>query len=88
VGRTHAKTPLYAYRLPVGAFEPYEPAGGYWISRQTVEPLDVERCGDLVELHRTADIELRAVPRLFDLWNDVIASTLEFSGVRLRNARR
>jgi len=24
-------TPLYAYRLPVDAFEPYEPAGGYWI---------------------------------------------------------
>jgi len=78
---------LYAYRLPEDSFVPYEPAGGYWISRETVEPLDLQRLGDVVELHRTAGIELRIVPRLLELWNDVIASTLEFSGIRLRYAR-
>jgi hypothetical protein len=81
-------TPLYAYRLRADGFEQYEPAGGYWISRATAEPLEVQRLGDLVELHRAAGIELRVVPRLLDLWADVIASTLEFSGMRLRNARR
>jgi hypothetical protein len=81
-------TPLYAYRLPAEGFEPYEPAGGYWISRTTVEPVEVQQLGNAVELHRAAGIELRVVPRLLELWADVIASTLEFSGMRLRNARR
>ena len=53
-----------------------------------MEPLELQRLGDLVELHRDAGIELRVVPRLLELWDDVIASTLEFSGMRLRNARR
>ena len=79
---------LFAYRLPPESFEPYEPAGGYWISRATVEPLEVEPLGDPVELHNAAGIELRVVPRLLELWDDVIASTLEFSGIRLRYARR
>jgi hypothetical protein len=43
---------------------------------------------DLARLHRDAGIELRVVPRLLELWDDGIASTLEFSGMRLRYARR
>lgn len=81
-------TQLYAYRLPEEGFEPYEPAGGYWISRETVKPLELRRLGDLVEVHGAAGIELRVVPKLLELWDDVIATTLEFSGMRLRNARR
>jgi hypothetical protein len=79
---------LFAYLLPADDFEPYEQAGGYWVSRETIEPLDVQPLDDLARLHREAGIELRVVPRLLELWDDVIASTLEFSGMRLRYARR
>jgi hypothetical protein len=80
-------TTLHLYRLPEATFEPFEPAGGYWVSRTTVEPVEVQAVDDLVGLHEAAEIELRVVPRLLDLWHDVIASMLEFSGIRLANAR-
>lgn len=78
---------LWAYRLPVETFERYERAAGYWVSRAAVEPAGVEELGDLVARHGEAGIELRVVPKLAPLWERVIHSTLEFSGIRLRNLR-
>jgi len=82
------KTSLYAYRLPETGFEPDPEVGGYWISRGACEPLDVTRLDDLPRLHADAEIELRIVPDLGALWERVCASTLEFSGMRLRNLQR
>ena len=76
---------VFAYELPAATFEPYERAAGYWVSREPVEPLDVTPLGDLLARHAAAGIELRIVPDLSALWQRVIASTLEFSGIRLRN---
>jgi hypothetical protein len=76
-----------AYRLPPDTFEPYERAAGHWVSRTAVEPLEVVELGDLLDRHAAAGIELRIVPDLAALWQRVIASTLEFSGIRLRNLR-
>ena len=78
---------VFAYRLPEASFEPHPEVGGYWISRETVAPLEIGPLGDLVARHDEARIELRVVPNLWPLWNDVVASTLEFSGMRLRNAQ-
>ena len=81
-------TDVFAYRLPETPFGPHPDVGGYWVSRKIVEPLEVSPLGDLVALHAEARIELRGVPNLWPLWNDIVASTLEFSGMRLRNAQR
>jgi hypothetical protein len=78
---------VFAYRLPADTFEPYGRAAGYWVSREAVEPLDVALLGDLLERTAEAGIELRIVPDLQALWQRVIASSLEFSGIRLRNLR-
>jgi hypothetical protein len=75
-----------AYRLPEETFEPHPTVGGYWTSRDAVEPLELVELGDLIGRHAGAGIELRLVPSLAPLWQRVIASTLEFSGIRLRNA--
>jgi hypothetical protein len=80
------ETAVYAYRLPAESFEPYETAGGYWISRASLEPQEIRPLGDLVALHEAAGIELTVVPHLRTFWDEVIATTLEFSGMRLRNA--
>ena len=78
---------VFAYRLRETAFDPHPQVGGYWVSRETVEALEVRPLGDLVALHDDAEIELRVLPNLWPLWNDVVASTLEYSGMRLRNAQ-
>ena len=77
---------LYAYRFPEACFEPHPEVGGYWIAREPVEAAEVAALADPVALHEEAAIELRALPNLWPLWNEVAASTLEFSGIRLRNA--
>jgi catechol 2,3-dioxygenase-like lactoylglutathione lyase family enzyme len=58
---------------------------GYWVSRQPVQPAELVELGDLLDRHAAAEIELRIVPRLPPLWERVVASTLELSGIRLRN---
>jgi hypothetical protein len=77
---------VVAYRLPEESFAPDPEVGGYWLSREAVVPEEVVELGDLLALHVEAEIELRLVASIRALWSRVIASTLEFSGVRLQNA--
>ncbi|WP_250572928.1 DUF6886 family protein [Nonomuraea sediminis] len=80
---------LYAYRLPAEHFTPIGDPPHAVVSRIPVEPLGPpEPVSDLFDLHAQAGIQLRVLDRLWPFWNEVTASTLEFSGIRLRNARR
>jgi hypothetical protein len=74
---------VVAYRLPEETFEPH---GDFWVSRATVHPVELVELGDLLALHADAGIELRIVPDLLALWDKVVNSSLDFSGIRLRNA--
>jgi hypothetical protein len=76
-------TRLLAYRLPERTFVRDD---RYWISSRAVEPLERTELGDLVALHASSGIELRVAPALYPLWDAVVSSTLDLSGIRLRNA--
>jgi hypothetical protein len=80
---------LYAYRLPAEPFTPIgEPVPNALVATVPVEPLaPPEPVGDLLRLHEEAGIHLRVLPGLWPFWDAVTASTLGWSGIRLRNAR-
>ena len=80
-------TKLYRYILPEDGFELHDATAGHWVTREAVAPLAGEPVGDLLAALAAADVQLRITPELIDLWSRVIASTLEFSGTRLRNAQ-
>ncbi|MFN2496109.1 MAG: DUF6886 family protein [Pseudonocardiaceae bacterium] len=80
---------LFAYRLPADRFQPFgQPMPHAMVATEPVEPLGPpEPVGDLLRLHADAGIELRVLDNLWQFWDAVTASTLGFSGIRLRNAR-
>jgi hypothetical protein len=80
-------TTLYRYTMPEATFTLHGDDSGHAHSRETVEPIAVEPVGDLLAALVGADVELRITPRLYELWQGVIQSTLSFSGTRLRNAK-
>ncbi|MEV7013372.1 DUF6886 family protein [Streptosporangium sp. NPDC051022] len=79
---------LFAYRLPSSLFTPVgEPTPHAVVATEPVRPLGPpEPVGDLLRLHRDAGIQLRVFDNLWRFWDAVTTSTLEFSGIRLRNA--
>jgi hypothetical protein len=82
-------TRLYAYRLPAGPFRPFgEPEPHAMVAVEPVEPLGPPQpVGDLLDLHARAGIQLRLLDNLWPFWDEVITSTVGFSGIRLRNAK-
>jgi len=79
---------LYAYRLDARDFRSFGEPPNAHVAEREVRPLGpAERVGDLFELYEEADIQLRVLPTLLPFWDQVITTTLGFSGIRLRNAR-
>ncbi len=78
-------TRLFAYRMPPGTFVPHHEVGGYWVSEAAVDAAERTVVDDLLARHAEAGIELRITPSLWPFWRRVVDSTVEFSGMRLRN---
>ncbi len=79
-------TELHRYSFDARHFTPHDATAGHFVSRETLTPLAVEPVGDLLRALAAADVELRITPSLIRLWEQVIRSTLAYSGTRLRNA--
>lgn len=78
---------LYCYHLPPQTFECIDECAGYFVSRVSVVPAHVEALPDpLTELGRRG-VDLRILPSLWPLRDAVVVSSLQFSFIRMRNAR-
>jgi hypothetical protein len=77
---------LYCYHLPPETFECLDECAGYFVSRVPVIPARVEVFDDPIAALLRRGVELRFVPTLWPLRDAVVASSLEFSLIRMRNA--
>ncbi|GAA3401829.1 DUF6886 family protein [Paenibacillus hodogayensis] len=82
------QTKLYRYAFPAAGFRMLDGSAGYYVSTDVVKPLRVEPVGDLLALLLVERVELRFTPSLHPLRDRVIASTLDFSIIRFRNAAK
>jgi hypothetical protein len=78
---------LFVYRLPATPFRLIGDHAHALVATEPVTPLGpAEPVGDLLALHEAAGIQLRVLPNLWPFWDEVVGSSLGFSGIRLRNA--
>ena len=78
---------LYCYHLPPDTFECIDTCAGYFVSSDSVVPARAEVLDDLILELLKRGVELRLVPSLWPLRDAVVASTLQFSLIRMRNAQ-
>jgi hypothetical protein len=78
---------LALYAMPEATFTEALPEAGYWISRQAVAPASVTMIEDATAALVAAGAEVRVLQDFWPLRDAVVASSLQFSIIRTRNAR-
>jgi hypothetical protein len=79
-------TTIYLYEMPTEPFECVDAGAGYYIAHTAIIPLTITAINDLPMALLARNVELRITPSLWPLRDAVVASTLEYSIIRMRNA--
>src|SRR5262245_12878921 len=77
---------LYCYHLPHEEFTCVDPCAGYWQSTEAIIPSKVEVFDDCLAALVSRGVEVRILPTLWSLHDQVISSSVGFSMIRMRNA--
>jgi hypothetical protein len=77
---------LYGYHMPPETFDCVDACAGYFVSRAAVVPSGVEVFDDPLAALLRRRVELRILPSLWSLCDAVVASSLRYSLIRMRNA--
>jgi hypothetical protein len=82
------QTALYRYTFSEENFMAFEEAktAGYFVSYKEIIPVCVEPVGDLIGKILSRNVELRFMPNLHPLKDQIVSSSLDFSIIRIRNA--
>lgn len=82
------RTTLYCYEMDSRYFNLLDECAGYYIAYQEVRPIGVRRIDSILdEWAKWSNIALRIVPSLWNIAADVSRSSLNYSLIRMRNAR-
>ncbi len=79
---------LSVYEFPVETFKLIDTCAGYFISQDSVVPLSVHHVSDAMAELRGYGVELRFMHDLWRLHDNVASSSLDFSMIRMRNAKK
>jgi len=78
---------LYRYTFEEDSFEITDGTAGYYLSRQTVNPVSVEPMQHLLAKIVNRGVELRFTPNLYPIRSAVLSSTIDdFSIIRFQHA--
>jgi len=82
-----AETVLYCYEFSADDFLLIDECAGYYVSYKAEKPINEIQIDNIMHELLSRNIELRFTPSLVELVGDVAASTLNFSLIRMRNAK-
>ena len=79
-------TTLYLYEMPKGAFTLFDAVAGYCVANSAIVPLKKHVVKQPIQalLKR---VELRILPSHWQLHDEIVNSSLDFSAIRMKNAR-
>lgn len=80
-------TTLYVYEMPSAPFEPVDASAGYYVSRHAVIPIGVRELREPGSEIIERNYEIRFVPNLWPIRDAVVKSPLDYSIIRMRNAK-
>ena len=78
---------LYCYGMPPNTFECIDEGAGYFVSRRPVTPDGIETIQDPIRAIAASGAALRTMDGLWPLHDAVAKSSLQFSMIRMRNAK-
>jgi hypothetical protein len=81
------ETTLYCYEFLPDDFMLIDECAGYYVSYKPVVPIAVIVIDDIMAALLSRDVELRVMPLLTDIAHGVCYSSLQFSLIRMRNAK-
>ncbi|MFC0515258.1 DUF6886 family protein [Mucilaginibacter angelicae] len=81
------ETTLYCYEFLPDDFMLIDECAGYYVSYKPVVPIAVTVIDDIMAALLSRDVELRFMPSLTDIADAVRDSSLQFSLIRMRNAK-
>lgn len=85
--RAMLTTVLYCYQFNTADFVLQDAVAGYYVSKKTQMPIGKHRMDNLPEALFMRNVELRVVPTLWHLHDEVQASSLHYSMCRMQYAR-
>jgi hypothetical protein len=78
---------LTLYHMPTTGFRVLDEGAGHWVCTNSVTPIATTTITNCLEELVSRQIEIRILPELWTLRDAILASTLQFSFIRMRNAQ-
>ena len=85
--QTAIATTLYLYEMPRDTFTLFDAVAGYYIANSAIVPLKKHVVKQPIQTVLKRNIELRVLPSLWQLQDEIVNSSLDFSAIRMKNAQ-